>query len=205
MGLLGDAMAFLEEPIPSFYFEVVVQERMNAGGIMNTVINLAKNAIMGSMGPGSDSNSFHTVNGLEISFATTEINEAGWSSPRPAFDKMVNGELELVRYLRPRHMGIMGMSLDPMSGWCKETMEAAKTWEKPVVTKDVLIYIYHPALKNPLPVGPSSFPLAGFIAQEAYPTFWGVSQLDSTNDSDPVKETIKLKYTEMQRIEVPPM
>ncbi len=204
MGLFGNIMGFLEEPVPSFYFEVEVQERLDsASGIASTVMGAVSSLILGDSAPSSNANSYQSVEGLGISFSTGTINEAGWSSPRPTFDKMNNDELTLVRYLRPKHMGIMGFSLDPMSDWCKKTMDSAKRWHESIETKDVMIYIYHPAIKNPLPVGPSSFPVAGFLAQEAYPIKWAISGLDSMNESEPIKETIVLRYTEMQRLEVP--
>jgi hypothetical protein len=137
-----------------------------------------------------------------MSFATTPINEAGWSTPRPSFDKINNEELVLQRYLRPRHIGLGSFSLDPTSQWCQSTMESAKTWEAKIDVKNIMICIYHPMIQNPLPVGPSSFPVAGFLVHEAFPTSWGISDLSSTASDAPIKETIKFKYTEIERLKI---
>lgn len=196
MDLLGDIVGFMNEPIPSFFFEVQVLDKFdmsNPLAIAGAVADLA-----------TGGGAFQSISGLEVAFSVDYINEAGWSTPRPTFSKMNNSEVTLVRYLKPKHIGIMGFSLDAFSGWCQETMTAAKKWEEQITTKDVLIFVYHPSIKNPLPIGPASFPVAGFLLQEAFPTKWSISDLDSLNDSDPVKETIGLSFTEIQRLAVPP-
>lgn len=188
MDFLNNLMGFMNEPVPSFFFEVQFLEESNA------LMGSAKSMIAGALDP--EANAFTDVDGLNIAFETTSINEAGWSSPRPVFDKMKNEELTLSRYLRPRHIGgMLTFSMDPITEWCQETMEAAKTWEKQVVKKNVLIYIYHPMM----PTKPS-IPVAGFLVHEAFPTSWGVSPLSSTNTGDPIKETVKFGYTEIERL-----
>jgi hypothetical protein len=201
MDLMKNIAGFMNEPIPSFFFEVLVIEKFD---LSNPFALTAATASMAMQALDPIATAFSDVQGLTVSFKTTEINEAGWSSPRPTFDRVNNDELTLVRYLRPRHIGVMGFSLDPLTGWCQETMQTVKTWEAQVVKKDVMVFIYHPMIQNPLPVGPSSMPVAGFILQDAFPTSWGVSDLSSTAGDAPIKETIKFKYTEIQRLAIPP-
>jgi len=196
MDLLGDIVGFMDEPIPSFFFDVLVLEEFDIDNPLGMASAVADLATGGS--------GFQSISGLELSFSTGTHQEAGWSTPRPLFEKMNNSEVTMIRYLRPRHVGVMGFSFDSFSGWCQDTFSSAKTWESPVVTKDILIFVYHPSIKNPLPVGPASFPVAGFLLQEAYPTKWSISDLDSLNDSDPIKETIGFQFTEIQRLAVPP-
>lgn len=206
---LSDALGFMNEPIPSFYFEVVISDLPDVGGgdflssMLQKGMEMVTSAILGD--EASNSASFESVSGLKLSFATTPISEGGWSTPRPSFDKVENGEVELKRYLRPKHLGIGSFSLDPFTDWCQDTMETVKKWDKQVKKKNITILIYHPALKSPLPsgIGPSSVPVAGFALLEAFPTEWGISDLTSTNDSDPIKETIKLKFTEIKRLKIP--
>lgn len=201
MDLLKNILGFMNEPIPSFFFEVLFLEKFDLSSpfaMMSATASLAVQAL------DPVACAFSEVDGLNIALETTSINEAGWSTPRPVFDKMKNDELTLTRYLRPRHIGVMGFSLDPVTGWCQDTVKAAKTWKTQIVTKDILVFIYHPMIQNPLPVGPSSFPVAGFLVQEAFPKEWGISSLSSTNSGEPIKETIKFGYTELQRLAIPP-
>jgi len=201
MDLLGNIIGFMNEPIPSFYFEVLFLDEFDMSDPFAMTKATASLAIQ-MLDPVACA--FSEVSGLEIALNVEELNEAGWSTPRPAFTKMSNSALTLKRYLRPRHIGVMGFSLDPVSGWCQETVAAAKTWETKVVTKDILVFIYHPMIQNPLPVGPSSFPVAGFLAQSAFPTKWAISDLSSTEEGQPVVETIEFKFTELQRLAIPP-
>ena len=39
-------------------------------------------------------------------------------------------------------------------------MAAAKDWESQITLKDLIIVVYHPQVKNPLPIGPAAFPIA---------------------------------------------
>ena len=197
MDLLGDIAGFMNEPIPSFYFEVTLL----ASGDFSEKAALS----MGMQMLDDDASAFHQVTGLKMSYSTESWNEAGWAVPRASFEKINSEPVTLVRYLRLRHIGVSGFAADPFSGWCQETTHATKTWKHAIQKKDVIIQIYHPSIKNPLPVGPSSFPVAGFLLLDAYPVEWSISDLDSTNDSDPIKETIALQYTEMQRLAVPPV
>ena len=202
MDALGNIANFLNEPMPSFFFEAVVLEKFD----VSDPLAMAKaTTALAAQALDPTATAFTEINGLEIGLEVGSINEAGWSTPRPVFDKITTGTLEMKRYLRPRHVGVMGFSADPFTGWCQDTVKAAKTWQTAIVPKDVLVFIYHPMIKNPLPVGPSSFPVAGFIAQEAFPVKWSVSGLSSTNESEPIIETIELKYTELQRLAVPPV
>ncbi|MFK7796266.1 MAG: hypothetical protein AB8E82_02355 [Aureispira sp.] len=191
----------MNEPIPSFFFEVLFLEAFDPDAPF-AMTSATASLAMQALDPVATA--FADVQGLTVSFKTSEVREAGWSSPRPTFDAVNNDELTLVRYLRPRHIGVMGFALDPISGWCQETMSTVKKWNKQVLKKDILVFIYHPMIQNPLPVGPSSFPVAGFMLQEAFPTSWGISDLSSTAGDAPIKETIKFKYTEIQRLAIPP-
>jgi hypothetical protein len=67
-----------------------------------------------------------------------------------------------------------------------------------------MICIYHPMIQSPIPggIGPSSFPVAGFLVHEAFPTSWGISDLSSSGGDTPIKETIKFKYTEIERLKI---
>lgn len=188
MDFLQNALSFINEPVPKFFFEVLFIDR--SGGMMG----LAKTALS-ALNSGNNG-AFSDIDGLNISFSTTAVNEAGWSSPRPTFDKMVNEKLTLTRYVRPRHV-----ISDLVTEWCDETMEAAKTWNKRIVKKDVIINIYHPMVKLPasIPVGPSGIPVAIFNVIEAFPVTWKVDALSSTDSGSPLKETIELGYTEIKR------
>ena len=199
MDLLSTISGFMNEPIPSFFFEVLFFERTDS-------LIPKSMSISASLAMQADpmATAFTDVGGLNMSFDTIALNEAGWSTPRPSFDKIKNEELTLQRYLRPRHIGVMGFSLDPTSEWCQKTMTSAKTWEEKIEVKDIMICIYHPMIQNPLPVGPSSFPVAGFLIHEAFPTSWGISDLSSTAGDVPIKETIKFGYTEIERLKIPP-
>jgi hypothetical protein len=200
MDLLSNIAGFMNEPIPSFFFEVLFLEEFD---MANPLAMKKATASLAVQVLDPISAAFTEVSGLEIALNVEELNEAGWSTPRPHFSKMSNSALTLKRYLRPRHIGIMGFSLDPVSGWCQETVKAAKTWESKVVTKDILIFIYHPMIKIPI-IG-SSVPVAGFLVQSAFPTKWAVSDLSSTEEGQPIIETIEFKYTELHRLEVPVM
>jgi hypothetical protein len=201
MDLMNSIIGFMNEPIPSFFFEVLFLEEFD---LSNPFAMTAATASLAMQALDPVATAFADVQGLTVSFKTNEVREAGWSSPRPTFDAVNNDELTLVRYLRPRHIGVMGFALDPISGWCQETMSTVKKWDKQVLKKDILVFIYHPMIQNPLPVGPSSFPVAGFMLQDAFPTSWGISDLSSTAGDAPIKETIKFKYTEIQRLAIPP-
>ena len=198
---LSNIIGFMNEPIPKFFFEVLFIDKFDFTSPLS-MISATASLAMQAMDPVATA--FSSVQGLKVAFETTPISEAGWSTPRPTFDKMVNDKLTLVRYLRPRHIGVMGFSMDPVSGWCQDTMQAAKTWEKAIYKKDILVFIYHPMIQNPLPVGPASFPVAGFMLQDAFPMEWGVEDLDSTAGDSPLKETIVFGYTEIKRMAIPP-
>ena len=198
----SDMLGFFNEPIPSFFFEVFfMPDEFDPNDGLAFTKAMADLAIQ-LLDPGA--NAFKSVSGMEIAFSMESINQGGWSTPTQTFGKLNNAEITLTRYLRPRHIGIMGFSLDPISGWAQETVQAAKTWEKRMYMKDVLIFIYHPLIKNPLPVGPQSFPISGFLLKRAMITKWSVSDLDSLNVNDPIVETIGLQCEEIQRLAVPP-
>ena len=201
MDLLDSIVGFLNEPVPSYFFEVMILDEFDTSDPFAMTTAMASLAIQ-VLDPVSAA--FSEVSGLEITLGSEEYIEAGWSTPRPMFTAMSTSELTLKRYLRPRHIGVMGFSLDPISGWCQETVIAAKHWETKITTKNILIFIYHPMIQNPLPVGPSAFPIAGFLVQEAYPTKWAISDLNSTEEGAPITETIGFKYTELQRLAIPP-
>lgn len=197
-----DIIGFLNEPIPSFFFEALFITDFDVSkpfALTGALASLAAQMI----DPGGVA--FTEVSGLELGIETGSINEAGWSSPRPEFSRMANGTVTMKRYLKPRHVGIGTFSADPISGWCISTMKAAKTWEHQIQKKSILIFIYHPMIKNPLPVGPASLPIAGFWVRDAFPVKWGVSDLNSTEESQPIIETIEFKYTEIQRLALPPV
>ena len=202
MDLAGNIVGFMNEPIPSFFFDVLfLDDNFDPSNPLASKSALASLALQ-ALDPIAAA--FSEVSGLEMAFSTETVNEAGWSLPRDSFDKMTSSELELKRYLRPRHIGVMGFSLDPVSSWCQKTFESAKTWAKAITKKDILIFIYHPMVKNPLPIGPSAlFPVAGFLVKEAFPVKWTVSPLNSTDDSQAITETISFKYTELTRLAIP--
>lgn len=200
LGMLGPVGDFLNEPIPSFFFELLFLEEFDMSNPLAMAGVMAELAMQAA---DSGAVAFSEVDGLELSYGTSEYNEAGWSTPRKMFDKVSTSALTVKRYLKPRHISMGGMALDPVTGWCQNTLKAVKNWEEKVITKDILVFIYHPLLKNPIPIGPSALPLAGFLIQEAYPTKWGVSALNSTDDSAPIVETIEFQYTEIQRLEIP--
>jgi len=197
MDLFSTIANFANEPIPSFFFEVFFYERPDS---LLDSLSVTASLAMQMVDP--IATAFSDVSGLDMSFATTPLNEAGWSTPRPSFDKINNEELVLQRYLRPRHIGMGTFSLDPTSEWCQKTMQSAKTWEEKIEVKNIMICIYHPMIQNPMPIGPSSFPVAGFLVHEAFPTSWGISDLSSTGGDVPIKETIKFKYTEIERLKI---
>ena len=195
-------IGFLNEPIPSYFFEVMfLDDPFDADNPLAMTSAIASLAIQ-VLDPVACA--FSEVSGLEIALDVGEYSEAGWSTPRPMFNKMTNSALTLKRYMRPRHIGVMGFSLDPVSGWCQETVIAAKTWESKITTKDLMIFIYHPMIQNPLPIGPAAFPIAGFLVQEAFPTKWSISDLNSTEEGQPMIETVEFKFTELQRLAIPP-
>jgi hypothetical protein len=202
MDLLGGIISFMNEPIPSFFFEVLILDDPfdadNPMAMMSATASLAVQAL------DPTACAFTEVSGLEIVLNTNDYPEGGWSTPRPQFKDISTSTLTLKRYLRPRHVGIMGFSFDPISGWCQDTVQAAKKWEKKIKPKDMMIFVYHPMIQNPLPVGPASFPIAGFLVQEAFPVKWGISDLSSTEEAQPIVETIDFKYTELQRLAIPP-
>ena len=190
----------LNEPVPSYYFEVLILDEFDLDdpfAMMTATASLALQVL------DPKAAAFAEVSGLELTLGSEEYIEAGWSTPRPMFTAMSTSELTLKRYLRPRHIGVMGFALDPISGWCQDTIIAAKHWETKITTKNILIFIYHPMISNPLGA-PKHLPIAGFLVQEAYPTKWSVSDLNSTEESSPIMETIGFKYTELQRLAVPP-
>jgi len=198
----SDMLGFFNEPIPSFFFEVMfIADKFDPTDPFAMPSAMADLAVQ-ALDPGA--NAFKSVSGMEIAFSMESINQGGWSTPTQTFGKMNNAEITLTRYLRPRHIGIAGFALDPISGWAQDTVQAAKTWSKRMYTKDVLILIYSPLIKNPLPVGPQSFPISGFLVQQAIPSKWSVSDLDSLNVNDPIVETIGLQCTEIQRLAIPP-
>jgi phage tail-like protein len=199
MDIIENIIGSLNEPVPSFFFEVLILDEFD---------NEDPKAMDGAMASlalqvlDPVSAAFSEVSGLEITLGSEEYTEAGWSTPRPMFTAMSNSELTLKRYLRPRHVYTKAFLLDPISGWCQETIEAAKTWESKITTKSIIIIIYHPTIPNPFP-GPGPLPIAGFLVQGAYPTKWAVSDLNSTEESTPITETIGFKYTELSRVELP--
>ena len=202
MDALSAIVDFLNEPIPSYFFEVMfLEDPFDAQDPFAMTTAIASLAIQ-VLDPVACA--FTEVDGMEINLDTDVVNEAGWSSPRPTFKSMSYSDITLKRFLRPRHIGVMGFALDPVSGWCQDTIQAAKTWEKKILTKDIMIFIYHPMIQNPLPIGPAAFPIAGFIVQEAFPCKWSLSTLSSTEDSSPVIETVSFKFTELQRLAIPP-
>ncbi len=173
-------MDFIDEPIPSYYFEVSFID--SNPGVMAMVSNIVQMF-------DSSTNAFQAVSGLKMSYSTEKFNEAGWAVPRATFTKVEAEPVVLTRYLRLRYM----LPLDPLSDWCKETMTSTKIWDQRIKKKDVIISIYHP-------LGPSKMPVAGFLLLDAYPTAWSITDLDSVNDSEPIKEIVSLEYTEMKRM-----
>lgn len=195
MDFAKNALTFINEPVPKFFFEVLFIDRPDSSKPQSMLASMAKTALS-ALNSGNNG-AFSDIDGLNVSFATTPVNEAGWSSPRPTFDKMVNEKLTLTRYVRPRHV-----VSDLMTTWCSDTMDAVKTWNARVTKKDIIINIYHPMLKLPaiFSMGPSGVPIAAFNIIEAFPVTWKVDALSSTDSGSPLKETIELGYTEIKRL-----
>lgn len=197
MDALTSIMDFLNDPVPNFFFGVFVLDDplASATSAVGMISQLDPTAT-----------AFTEISGLEIGMEVgTTVNEGGNSIPIRLPDRIKTDILTLKRYLRPRHIAIGGFSLDPLTGWAQEVFTAAKSWEDQIQPKDLIIVIYHPQIKNPLPVGPAAFPIAGYLVLRAYPTKWGTSDLNSTSDSEAIVETFEFSYEEIQRLAIPPI
>lgn len=196
MDALQNVISFLNDPVPNFFFGVLVVDNPLASATSAV-------GMISQLDPVASA--FTEVSGLELGMNTDEIQEGGNQIPL-RFPKGVKADtLKLKRYLRPRHIAVAGFSLDPLTGWSQEVFEAAKKWEKEIPVKDLIIVIYHPQIKNPLPVGPSAFPIAGYLVLRAYPIRWATSDLNSTSDSEPITEEFEFSYEEIQRLAIPPV
>lgn len=196
--MFGIDIPFLDDPVPNFYFGVMVLDNPFGGGALG-----AAKSIMGMVSQLDPiASAFTEVGGLSMEIETTPFNEAANSIAIPLPTSVKNDTLTLKRYVRPRHIGVGGFSADPMTGWCQETFEAAKQWKKSIQPKDVMIMVLHPHLKN-IPLL-NMVPVAGYLAKNAYPVKWEMGDLSSTSN-DALQETIELKYRELQRLAVPPV
>lgn len=198
MDALSNIIGFLNDPVPNFFFGVFVLDNplasaTSAVGMISQLDPIAS--------------AFTEVSGLELSLdnAATTVSEGGNQIPIRLPGRIKTETLTLKRYLRPRHIAIGGFSLDPLTGWAQEVFSAAKTWEDKIVVKDLIIVVYHPQIKNPLPIGPSAFPIAGYLVLRAYPMKWATGDLSSTSENEPVTETFEFSYEEMQRLAIPPV
>jgi hypothetical protein len=190
---------FVDEPIPSFFFGAFFMDASPADGIMGAAQKAT--ALLSQLDP--TAGAFTEITGLTVGIEEDSKFDGGSNFNITLPKNLKTEKLTLKRYLRPRHVGVMGFSADPLTGWCQETMQTYKSWTKQLKLKHVLIIVYHPQIKNPLPIGPSAFPIAGFIAEEAYPVSWDISDLGSTSE-EPIQETITLAYKRMYRLSVPP-
>jgi len=188
----------MNEPVPSFFFGVQIVDII---GDLTSAISAVKGLIT-QMDPVASA--FTEVSGLEIGLDTTAWEEGGNQIPVKLPGRMKNETLTLKRYLRPRHIAIGGFSLDPLTGWAQETLDAGKSWETTIVPKNIIVVVYHPQVKNPLPVGPSAFPVASYLVSRAYPIKWATGDLNSTSE-DPIPETFEFAYSEISRVQVPPV
>jgi phage tail-like protein len=196
--MFGIDIPFLDDPVPNFYFGVIIVDNPLAG---NGPLGAAQ--IVGMLSQLDPiASAFTEVSGLSLEIDTDSVNEAANSIAIPLPKSVKNDTLVLKRYVRPRHIGVGGFSADPLTGWCQDTFEAAKQWKKSIKPKDVMIMVLHPHLKN-IPLL-NMIPVAGYLAKNAYPTKWEMDSLNSTSN-DALQETIELKYRELQRLAVPPV
>lgn len=203
MDALSNIVSFLNDPVPNFFFGVlVVDNPFAAGGSLNAS---AAVGLISQLDPVASA--FTEVSGLELSFdnAAQTISEGGNQLPIRLPGRIKTETLTLKRYLRPRHIAISGFSLDPLTGWSQTVFDTAKTWSKQLELKDLIIVVYHPQIKNPLPIGPSAFPIAGYLVLRAYPMKWATSDLNSTSDSEAIVETFEFSYEEIKRLAIPPI
>ena len=178
-------LPFLDEPVPNFFFSVKV---LDNGSVSSAILSMASQL-------DASASAFVEVSGLTLGIEVKGEKEACNAIEIPLPGGLTNEALTLKRCVRPRH--IAG---DPMTTWCQETFEAAKHWKKGIKTKDILILIMHPHLKN-IPFV-NTVPVAGFLVKKAYPVKWDMDSLNSTGN-EPLQETIELKYRDFQRISVP--
>lgn len=198
MDTLKSIMSFLNEPVPSFFFGVLIVD------IVDNLLSSpsAVTGLLTQMDP--TASAFTEVSGLELGLNTTDWEEGGNQIPLKLPGRMKNETLTLKRYLRPRHVAVGGFALDPLTGWAQETFEAAKSWETSIVPKNIIVVVYHPQVKSPLPVGSSAFPVASYMVERAYPIKWATGDLNSTSE-DPIPETFEFAYSEISRVQVPPV
>jgi phage tail-like protein len=197
MDALKNIIGFLNDPVPNFFFGVLVVDNPMAS---------AKAAVgmISQLDP--IASAFTEVSGLEVGMdLESNISEGGNQIPIRLPGRIKADTLKLKRYLRPRHIAVGGFSLDPLTGWSQDVFTSAKTWADPIEVKDLIIVIYHPQIKNPLPIGPSAFPIAGYLVLRAYPVRWATGDLNSTSDSEPVTEEFEFSYEEIQRLAIPPV
>lgn len=195
--MFGIDIPFLDDPVPNFYFGVLVLDNPFDQGLMGGA--QAAVGMLSQLDPVASA--FSEISGLSLEMDTEDASEAANSIAVKLPKGVKNDTLTLKRYVRPRHIGVMGFSADPMTGWCQETFEAAKQWKKGIKTKDILIMILHPHLKVPI-LG--ALPVAGYLVKSAYPKKWATEDLNSTSN-DALQETIELEYREIQRLAVPPV
>ncbi|MCH2042870.1 MAG: phage tail protein [Saprospiraceae bacterium] len=205
LGALGSLVTtisdFINDPIPSFYFGVSIVDS-TPESFLGAIGGAGASSVIQALDPVATA--FTEVSGLEMGLDSGSVTweEGGNSVPIKLPGRLKNDVITLKRYLRPRHIAVGGFSLDPLTGWASETFERARYWSDKLVVKDLYIVVYHPQVKNPIPVGPSALPIAGYHVQGAYPTKWSMSDLSSTNESDPITETFEFTYQDMDRIKV---
>ena len=207
LNFITNALRFVNEPVPSFFFGVfLVDANVTSLGVTADAAATAQRYASSAIGILSQADpiaaAYTEVTGLSVG-ADEESKFDGGSNLNIVLPKgLKTDKLTLKRYLRPRHMAVGGFSLDPITGWCQQTMDIYKKWHRKIVLKHVMVVIYHPQLKNPLPVGPSAFPIAGYMAEEAYPLSWYISDLGSMTE-EPIVETIELSYKRLYRLSLP--
>ena len=163
---------FNRDPVPSFYFGVTIQELND---------------------PSSVAGAFTEISGLEIGLDSGAITweEGGNSVPVKLPGRLKNDAVTLKRYLRKVTFGFG----DPLTGWVQETFRSAHTWTTLIKVKNIIIDVYYPQKGRALII-------AQYNVIGAYPTKWTMSDLSSTNESDPITETFEFAYRDIERVSV---
>ncbi len=195
--MLSDIKNFINDPVPNFYFGVMFMESLTSGSA--TARMAAATGMIAQMDPVASA--FTEVSNLTMSIATEPKAEIGNSIAIP-FPKNFNSEsLTLKRYVRPRHVVGSGIA-DPLTGWCVQTFEASKKWQKSIKLKDIIITVLHPQFRNVPLLGSVPVPVAGYLVFDAYPTKWDMDALNSTSN-EALQETFEFAYRDIQRINIP--
>jgi phage tail-like protein len=196
---ISNMMGVIREPIPSFFFEVVVVDP-DPASFLDGAAAIAQ-ATAQALDP--TLSAFSEISGIVIGTETDTIVSGGENIPTSVPTKTKNGTLTLKRYVRPTHIGVGRFSLDPLTGWVKDTLDLMETWSESINLKDMLIMVYHPMIQNPVPAGPKALPILVYHVQNCYPITWTLGDLNSTDETTPLSETFEFAYKQLKRLEVP--